>query len=259
MSAKKEKEYFSHDYNSRNDPLMVSLFQKYKLAGIGAYWCIVEMLYESNGYIMRTQCDRIAFELRVKKEFIESMISTDLFEKDDEKFWSQSVLRRLKIRDKKSIRAAESANIRWGLSERNANGMRTHSERNANKRENKRENKIKIKRVEITQPLVKKSKKNYSEKKIDDSSPENLKNFDEIKRVFSQMGGTEKMAKKFFEKHESTGWMIQNTPIKNFATLVPGYIERWNQNDENEKNKINSSTSNGNDRTTNHNTYSDRP
>ena len=68
------KEYFSHDYNARNDKKLVSLFMKHKLSGIGLYWCLVEMLYESGGEIMLSECERIAFELRIDLEMINDVI-----------------------------------------------------------------------------------------------------------------------------------------------------------------------------------------
>jgi len=53
------KEYFSHDYNARNDTKLVKVFMKYQLKGIGAYWCIIEMLYEEGGYLLRSEYERI--------------------------------------------------------------------------------------------------------------------------------------------------------------------------------------------------------
>lgn len=44
----------------------------------------------------------------------------------------------LEERKEKSVKASKSASKRWGKKKVNANGMRTHSERNANRREEKR-------------------------------------------------------------------------------------------------------------------------
>jgi hypothetical protein len=127
------KEYFSHDYHARNDSKMIQLIMKHGLEGVGAYWCIVEMLYESEGYIMQSECERIAFELRTQCDLIKSLIGSDLFEKDTEKFWSDSIHRRLSIRDEKSGKARESAYKRWNNKEINtdANAMRTQCDGNA--------------------------------------------------------------------------------------------------------------------------------
>lgn len=54
--------------------------------------------------------------------------------------------------------------------------------------------------------------------------------FEEVHRVFISQGGTEEMAKKFFEQNESTGWFYKNSPITNFASQVPGFIKSWKEN-----------------------------
>jgi hypothetical protein len=102
----KETFYFSHDYNARNDKEMVKVRMKMGMEGIGLYWCIVEMLYEENGYLLRSEYERISFELRSDLNRITMLIeSFALFKFDDEKFWSTSVLDRLKIRKEKSEKA----------------------------------------------------------------------------------------------------------------------------------------------------------
>ncbi len=133
----KETFYFSHDYNARSDRKMVNLLMTCGVQGLGIYWCIVEMLYEEGGYLMRTECERIAFELRTECETINKVVNSTLFCRDEDKFWSESVLGRLNIRKEKSQKATESALNRW----KNANGMRSHSEGNAIKESKGKENK----------------------------------------------------------------------------------------------------------------------
>jgi len=134
----KESYYFPHDYNARNDLKLVKLAAEYEMEGIGIYWCLVEMLYEEEGYIMLSDCDSIAIALRVDCERIMKILKSCLFDSDGEKFWSNSVLRRLEIRHDKSLKASESASKRWG--------MQTHSDDNANalleKKGKKKENKV---------------------------------------------------------------------------------------------------------------------
>jgi len=123
-----EQGYFSHDLHARTDGKLICLQMKEGMAGIGIYWCLVEMLNEDAGYIMLSECERIAFELRTDKETILRVVqSCDLFQNDGEKFWSDSVIRRMNIRLQKSQKARESANLRWV----NANALRTQSEGNA--------------------------------------------------------------------------------------------------------------------------------
>lgn len=125
------KEYFSHDYNARNDLRIVKLQTKYGLAGIGAYWCIIEMLYSEGGYLLMKDIDSIAFDLRTDKAMIESIINDfDLFKSNDKKFWSESALTRLKLRVEKSRKASKSAKTRW--EKHDANAGQSQNEGNAN-------------------------------------------------------------------------------------------------------------------------------
>lgn len=124
-----ESYYFSHDYNSRNDRKMVALLRKHGVAGVGVYWPVVEMLYEEGGYLMLSECDRIAFELHVKTELVQSVVTNfELFRNDGTRFWSESALRRLDERKVKSEKARSSAQKRWN---QDANALPTDSEGNA--------------------------------------------------------------------------------------------------------------------------------
>lgn len=51
----------------------------------------------------------------------------------------------------------------------------------------------------------------------------------QVQEVFYRNAGTIEQAKRFFEKHEATGWYLNNSPIKSFASLVPGYIAAWKE------------------------------
>lgn len=105
--------YFTHDYNARHDSKLESLFLDHGLRGIGAYWCIVEMIYEENGQ-MRMNCERIAKVLRDDPSFICVVLTKyDLFENDGEFVWSNSIKRRIEERMSRSEKARESANKRW--------------------------------------------------------------------------------------------------------------------------------------------------
>jgi hypothetical protein len=112
--AKKDTFYFSHDYHARNDRKMVKLLSKEGLQGVGAYWCIVEMLFEEGGKMPIDECERIAFELRSDCEVIKRLVfESALFKNDGNLFWSDSVLMRLEVREQKTVKARESAIERW--------------------------------------------------------------------------------------------------------------------------------------------------
>ena len=125
-------EYFSHDYDSRQDEKIQKLIFKHGFEGYGLYWAIVEMLYLNNGFI-EPECERIAFELHTQKELVESIINNfNLFETHGKRITSKSVLHRLKERKGKSEQARQAAVIRWNKEKaKDADAMQTHSERNA--------------------------------------------------------------------------------------------------------------------------------
>lgn len=77
----KKTYYFQHDYNARNDPKLQAVMIKYGLAGIGAFWCIVEMLYEQDGTLPITSISSIAYTLHADEEMLKNIVcKMDLFE-----------------------------------------------------------------------------------------------------------------------------------------------------------------------------------
>lgn len=102
----KKTYYFQHDYNARNDPKLQALIVEMGVAGIGIYWCLVEMLYEQDGEMPISSIKSIAYNLHVKQKTVERVIKDfGLFDYDDDKsenvekspkmFRNKSVLKRL--------------------------------------------------------------------------------------------------------------------------------------------------------------------
>jgi hypothetical protein len=122
-------EYFSHDYDAREDEKIIDLMGEMGWAGYGQYWGILELLYKNNGK-MRAQYNRIAFALNTQPDSIKAIVEDfGLFEIEDGLFYSEAALRRLAERNDKSAKARESARIRW----ENANAKRTQCDGNAKK------------------------------------------------------------------------------------------------------------------------------
>lgn len=123
--------YFSHDYNARHDPKLIKLQMKHGMAGLGVFWCLLEMLYEQNGEL-ETDYDIIAFEMRSHSDLIKSVVQDfDLFVISDNIFYSRGVKQRLAELATKSQKAKESAEKRWNKQPQNANALPPHSEPNA--------------------------------------------------------------------------------------------------------------------------------
>lgn len=133
------KNYFPHDHYARSDKKLINLLRVQGMAGLGLYWCLVEMLYEENGWLKTADLESIAYDLRTNPEQINAMVKNfDLFFISGEKFSSHSVLARLKIIEAKSSKAAKAAKTRWqkckddaNALKNDANAMLTHTPSNA--------------------------------------------------------------------------------------------------------------------------------
>jgi hypothetical protein len=108
-----ESFYFSHDYYSRSNRKLVAIKMKHGMEGVGVFWCLTEMLYEEGGYYPHDY-ENLCYELRVDESLIHSILNNfNLFQSDEEYFWSESVLERLRIRCTKSAKAKKSIEARW--------------------------------------------------------------------------------------------------------------------------------------------------
>jgi len=141
-------EYFSHDYDAREDEKIQELLFELKMEGYGVYWSIIEMLYKNDGYL-QLNYERIAYALHSHNDTVKSVINDfDLFKLHGDNFTSTSVLHRIKLRKGKSATARKAAKIRWGKEKANdADAMQTQCEGNAKKKskvKEKKEKKINI-------------------------------------------------------------------------------------------------------------------
>lgn len=168
----KKTYYFSHDFNARNDIKLQELLRKMGYEGLGLYWCIVEMLYEQEGKIKLTQCDSIAYAMRTDINKIKQLIDV-VFEKNNEFFWSNSVLNRIKMRKEKSNKAKISIMNRWGNEPKkrntttNTNVIRTYDKRNTIKESKVKESKVNKNKINKEKEI--KEKENYSLKSLTDN------------------------------------------------------------------------------------------
>jgi hypothetical protein len=139
------KEYFRHDYHARNHLKFKPLRMDMGMTGLGIYWSVVEILYEEGGTVDKSHYTSIAYDLRILENDLKKVIEGyNLFEVTENAFASKKVIARLKEREKKAKKAADSAKKKWdkfyaNADKKPANALRTLSERSA--KENSREEK----------------------------------------------------------------------------------------------------------------------
>lgn len=110
----KDSLYFSHDMNARQDPKLQEVMMECGLAGVGAYWCIIEQLYEQDGTLPRRSYKTIAFSLHCEVELIRQIVEEfGLFAYDEDNFWSEAVNRRNGKRKELSEKRKEAIAKRW--------------------------------------------------------------------------------------------------------------------------------------------------
>lgn len=102
--------YFPHDFNARNDAKLVELRMDMGNKGIGIYWSVIEMLYEEGGQMELSKLKAVAFAINEELTNVQQVVQHyDLFEYDENFFWSNTVLNRLK-----NIKKISDARIKAG-------------------------------------------------------------------------------------------------------------------------------------------------
>lgn len=213
---------------------MVAFLKKHKAAGLGVYWTTIEMLHEEGGYM---QLDKITFtsigapigcNADFVKKVIEDCISEfKLMKKAEDRFTADRVIKNLnkrkeirEIRSKAGKASAEakqqnSTHVEQVLT--HVEQMPTSVQQNSTKEKKGKEKKGKR---ESTHDI---GASNLFRKP-------NVPTIEQVHEVFTRHGGTAEMAAKFFETHSATEWYYRGSPIRNFSTMVPGYIQSWRKN-----------------------------
>lgn len=94
----------------------------------GVYWALIEDLYNNDNKIIY-DLELLAFDFRVDESIINSIINDfDLFTIEDNYLSSESIARRLELRDAKSEKARDNANKRWN---KKSNSNATAMQKNA--------------------------------------------------------------------------------------------------------------------------------
>jgi hypothetical protein len=153
----KEAYWFSHDSNARNDIKIKAMISKYGYEGYGMYWAIIEMLRETSDFKLPME-DYTFLALQQEfngcstdvQQFVNDCVTTfKLFKSDDNAFWSDSLKRRMALKEMKREQARKagkaSAEKRRNIngSERSYNVSSTDVEQNLTDVQQRKEKKRK--------------------------------------------------------------------------------------------------------------------
>lgn len=144
----KETYYFSHDSNALTDTKILNMRADYGLEGYGLYWVIIEMMRNEDDYKLELNKNTYRAiktltntNIDIEKFIKDCLEDYQLFRQDEEKFYSNSLLRRMQEKDKKSAIAREKAEKRWNG---NTKDMQEQCSSNANKVNKSKVNKSKV-------------------------------------------------------------------------------------------------------------------
>lgn len=101
--------YFAHDYGARYSPKLIALQMGMGALGLAIFWCLIEVLWENAGYYPCAY-ETISYHLRwATPEDVRRVVEEfNLFRTDGKVFWSDSVLRRMEVRQTLSEKRANS-------------------------------------------------------------------------------------------------------------------------------------------------------
>ena len=111
----KESFYFSHDFNAHDDMKMRNLIRIHGLEAYGVFWYLIELMAGETGkWYLKKDYEALAYELRVDFDLIKSVVEDfELFEFDNNNFWSKRLDEHFKKRAEISKKARENAKKRW--------------------------------------------------------------------------------------------------------------------------------------------------
>ena len=213
----KEAFYFSHDYGARNDPKLQKVLMELGHEGKSVFWDLIEMLYEEGGYLLISELKSYAFALRTDLDRITKLINDfDLFSNNSVNFWSNTVLRRLDVRDSKSKKASESAQSRWDK----ANASKNHA--NASKSDaikERKEKEKKEKEIKVNIEVVKRFTPPHTEE---------IENFFSLNTSWEEQK-IKNEAGRFFNFYDSKNWFVGKNKMSKWKSAGANWINRSNE------------------------------
>lgn len=85
--------------------------------------------------------------------------------------------------------------------------------------------------------LIDNNKNNIVSKNSNLNRQPNIPTKEEVWEVFQRSGGTKEMAKSFYEKYESVGWITNTGVVTNFIPLANRFISTWKTIEDDKKKK----------------------
>lgn len=178
----KETFYFSHDSNAITDTKILNMRADYNLEGYGLYWAIIEMLRNEENYKLELSKNTYRAiktltntNIDIEKFINDCIDEYKLFVKENEYFYSNSLLKRMKKYEEKKEINKQNGKLggrpkNQNKTETKPNGFKIETETKPNENQTESEiNQNKIKENKIKENKIK-------ENKIKENKINNIKN-----------------------------------------------------------------------------------
>lgn len=241
MAANKDAYYFSHDSNARNDIKMLRVRRKMGMAGVGLFWCVIEILREAVDHkLPSSHIEDVAYDLGcLPDQLTELLTEYDLFCFDGECFFSNRLLRsmqqRKELSEKRSAIGKKGGELSAATRKKSRGSKQlVNQSLSKGQAEVNLGSTIKGKEMEIES----KKKENSSIGKIRSSFSKPSEA--EVTEYFSERLGTNAADSlhpaKFFDYYEANGWKVGKNPMKDWKAAVRNWITNINKYEKNESN-----------------------
>lgn len=170
----KDAYYFSHDSNAKDDPKCVLLIEQLGLEGYGIFWVLIETLRDQPGYKYPLNLlPALARRYNTTSEKMKTVVNSyELFQVDDNDFFSLSLMERMEKLDNKreqariaGLRSAEVRRLNVGSTD----VQQTFNDRSTSKVKESKVNKSKTKESRVKEfipPTIEEIKKYIIEKEL---------------------------------------------------------------------------------------------
>jgi len=152
--SEKDAYWFKHDGNARNDLNMIKLRRRGGLEAIGLFWCVIEMLRESEAHELPiNDIDDICYELRCENKIFDYLFNCNLLVKNDNVFYSESLKNRMfkldEIKEKRRIAGSKGGKAKARPKQTKANAKQMLSDKIRKEEIRKEENIVKKKNKQL--------------------------------------------------------------------------------------------------------------
>lgn len=106
--------WFRHEFYARSSPKLTDLKMEMKMEGVGIYWCLIEFMYEQNGYINESSLKAFCYNEHLEIEKVKKVLQLAKFKFDKNKgYYANGVLERISKREEFCAKQKEKADKRW--------------------------------------------------------------------------------------------------------------------------------------------------